>query len=500
MSTQAMTWAIAQRTGGPSAKTVLWSIANYANQHWCAWPSQALIVEESEQSPDSIQRRIPDLEALGLIRRIPLKFGGRKTVDFIILAPSFLFQSSVAEIEPYLPRGCVIDPKWASLHAAADRGNVETGTSKEASNNTLPQTLPQPAADVAAMVRQQEPSTEPREPLRENARASSQQVKATFDALAEAWINGAIGGAGAMGDTTKAMAAIAALDPDDHAMAVERAPRFLRSIKDAKRSYTMGIESYVHGRQFVHHPPPANADPSLVQPVELKPYVVPLWAMYWKAVHKARQATGDDRNIRRLKDCTDWLERGVVTPAGMIPGEDDIASLVPIKVDSPEHLAWQDFAVRINARLPRPDHVPVIYVPATWPPTLLLAGTKPYRLATPLRVEVRGPVWWWRFFASIEDGTPIVSTLAGRHRVDLLEPARRSAGAQEVDYGPIPLPAELAAMVEVKTLTDAFEQWSTWIAARGGDLAMWPHGSIWVPSEYPTLIFGQAKQVAGAAA
>ncbi|MFL5093776.1 MAG: helix-turn-helix domain-containing protein, partial [Xanthobacteraceae bacterium] len=177
MSFQAITWAIEQRAGSPSAKATLWSIANYANEHWCAWPSQKTICHDSEQSPDAVQKRLPELVARGLVRRIPLRFAGRKTVDFFVLAPSRFFEASFDEIEPLLPRGCEIDRK----RVAADRGNGAqqkvaefrdepepsvagiSGNGKEGlAAPTLPLTLPQIAADVAALERQHEPLMEPK--------------------------------------------------------------------------------------------------------------------------------------------------------------------------------------------------------------------------------------------------------------------------------------------------------------------------------------------------
>lgn len=325
-------------------------------------------------------------------------------------------------------------------------------------------------------------------------------VKQTFDALVDAWKRFAVGGAGAIGDSAKAAAAIGDLSPDDRAAAVERAPRYHRAQKDANRTKaSIAIATYAKNREFDHHPPPPTSDTPAVQAVELKPYVAPLYAILWQAVHKARQATGDERFQRRLRDALQWLERGVTIPAAMIPPQEEVAALVPIKIDGPEHLAWLDWCTRVGIRLPRPDHVPVIYVPAAWPPPLGLTGAKPYRLALPVRVEMRSPTWFWRFYKRIEAGEQIVSMIGG-HRLDLLESARRQHGAENVDYGPIPLAAEIAGMVEVKPLTDQFEQWSTWIEMRSGDLAMWPHGSIWCPTEFPTLIFGKEKQEAGAAA
>jgi hypothetical protein len=63
-----MAWAIEQNVDSPSARCVLMSIANYANENWCAWPKQETIAREGVQSVDSVQRRMPNLLNSGLVR------------------------------------------------------------------------------------------------------------------------------------------------------------------------------------------------------------------------------------------------------------------------------------------------------------------------------------------------------------------------------------------------------------------------------------------------
>jgi Helix-turn-helix domain len=126
MSFQAVTWAIEQKTGSPSAKAVLWSLANYANSLWCAYPYQETISEDSEQSVDSVGRRIGDLVDAGLVRRIKLKRFGRRTHDFLILQPSELFSAPLDDIRPHLPSGCdVMDDGKRSFRRtyAVERGD-----------------------------------------------------------------------------------------------------------------------------------------------------------------------------------------------------------------------------------------------------------------------------------------------------------------------------------------------------------------------------------------
>lgn len=151
MSHQAVNWAIEQRAGGPSAKTVLWSIANYADENWCAWPSQDRISNESEQSSDTVQRRIRDLEMLGLVRRIRLRFAGRRSVNFYILKPSFYFGAPSNEIEPLFPRGYSIAPD----DDAADCGIVDSTKTPVESAVSRSDDAANDAANDAATVRSQ---------------------------------------------------------------------------------------------------------------------------------------------------------------------------------------------------------------------------------------------------------------------------------------------------------------------------------------------------------
>jgi hypothetical protein len=84
------------------------AIANHANDEWFCWAKQSTLAAESEQSPDSIQRRVQEFVSLGRVRRIKLKRFGRRTHDFLILKPSPYFEAPIEQIEPFLPRGCDI--------------------------------------------------------------------------------------------------------------------------------------------------------------------------------------------------------------------------------------------------------------------------------------------------------------------------------------------------------------------------------------------------------
>jgi len=91
VSFQASKWAADQKTGNPSAKSVLYALANYADFNGKVFASQQRLAEDTEQSVDSVQRRLKELERRGLIFRTPQtrlekgRAAGSWSVSFTIL-------------------------------------------------------------------------------------------------------------------------------------------------------------------------------------------------------------------------------------------------------------------------------------------------------------------------------------------------------------------------------------------------------------------------------
>ena len=174
MSYQAMAWAIEQDVDSPSARCVLMSIANYANEEWCAWPKQELIAREGVQSVNSVQRRMPNLVGRGLLRRIKLKRFGRRTHDFYILQRSPFFCAPLENIRPLLPSGCdVIEDDEATAECGSDQNDSVPVVADEPMPNATAEcgslqdtTLPQSAVHATASVRQ--PIDEPVKNLRDS--------------------------------------------------------------------------------------------------------------------------------------------------------------------------------------------------------------------------------------------------------------------------------------------------------------------------------------------
>lgn len=82
MSWEALNWAQDRLTGSMGAKGVLMLLANYANQDGECFPSLRSLALRTEQSVDTVRRKIKELEARGLIERVEQwRDNGTRTVD-----------------------------------------------------------------------------------------------------------------------------------------------------------------------------------------------------------------------------------------------------------------------------------------------------------------------------------------------------------------------------------------------------------------------------------
>lgn len=71
MSIKAINWAMEQKTDGPSSVSVLWVIADRANEHGiCRHADPDTIAEKSRQSRATVFRRLDELERVGLLTRL----------------------------------------------------------------------------------------------------------------------------------------------------------------------------------------------------------------------------------------------------------------------------------------------------------------------------------------------------------------------------------------------------------------------------------------------
>ena len=69
MSIQAVSWAIQQRTGGPTEKAVLMALANYADANGECYPSYGKIADDCEVSRRTVIRVMDRLCEMGLVEK-----------------------------------------------------------------------------------------------------------------------------------------------------------------------------------------------------------------------------------------------------------------------------------------------------------------------------------------------------------------------------------------------------------------------------------------------
>ncbi|WP_203309785.1 helix-turn-helix domain-containing protein [Sphingomonas beigongshangi] len=80
MSFAALAWAAKQKTGGLATKSVLLALANYADEHGCAYPSTAAIAAFGEMDHKTATTALDRLVAAGLIADTGERAGRTKQV------------------------------------------------------------------------------------------------------------------------------------------------------------------------------------------------------------------------------------------------------------------------------------------------------------------------------------------------------------------------------------------------------------------------------------
>jgi DNA-binding transcriptional MocR family regulator len=71
MSHEATNWAIKQRGLKPTTKIVLWHLCDRFNPDYGCFPSQARLAHDCEISRSTLNEHLGQLEAGGLLRRVP---------------------------------------------------------------------------------------------------------------------------------------------------------------------------------------------------------------------------------------------------------------------------------------------------------------------------------------------------------------------------------------------------------------------------------------------
>lgn len=134
MSNDASTWAWSRVVGSPSCKLVLVVLADFADERGECYPSVSLLAERTEQSEDTVRRRLNELEAGGLIERLERysRNGTRTSNLFRLLmdgqagAVAAAERSGTPAICKGTPADCKGDPRTAArVTLATVRGYVE---------------------------------------------------------------------------------------------------------------------------------------------------------------------------------------------------------------------------------------------------------------------------------------------------------------------------------------------------------------------------------------
>lgn len=84
MSSQAVAWAIVMQAGGPSAKAVLMSIANYANVYGECWQDQKTLAEGAELQVRQFRNILRSLVERGLVEQVRRGGQGRGRLSDVL--------------------------------------------------------------------------------------------------------------------------------------------------------------------------------------------------------------------------------------------------------------------------------------------------------------------------------------------------------------------------------------------------------------------------------
>ncbi len=133
MSWQATEWAVKQKTGSAHRKLLLLLLANRADEDGICWPSQINLGDQSEQSPDTVQRHLKALDEGGFIRRaLNRPFGGQW--------PGFVYQLMMPGVAAVAGRELTTKP--AEKRAARAVLDASPGPLPAASTGPLPAVRP----------------------------------------------------------------------------------------------------------------------------------------------------------------------------------------------------------------------------------------------------------------------------------------------------------------------------------------------------------------------
>ena len=149
MSWQATAWALKQRAGSANKLTLV-ALANYADPSGVCWPTQETLAKDTEQSVDTVQRRIKKLVALGLVRverRTPRRGQWAGRMYFLSMDASETTK-----------------PQSAARSSPEDRATIATDVAAM-STSTTPQPSRRPNRTALRLKPSIEPPIEPSRPI-----------------------------------------------------------------------------------------------------------------------------------------------------------------------------------------------------------------------------------------------------------------------------------------------------------------------------------------------
>jgi hypothetical protein len=164
MSVQAITWALSIRAGSPSAKCVLLALANYANDRGQCWPSQKRLADETDQSVDSVQRRLRELEARGIITRFDRarRYGRRAVTVYGLCMPGSLASNPSDEWDAQQSSETSMirtTPQPAAPQSAASIGTTPQSCQNDTANVRCPdEPSKEPSIEASADAPAREPA------------------------------------------------------------------------------------------------------------------------------------------------------------------------------------------------------------------------------------------------------------------------------------------------------------------------------------------------------
>ena len=163
MSWRATAWAVKQVTGSPATKVILLALANYADPNGVCWPTQEGLALDTEQSTDTIQRRMKCLIELGLVRQEKLpKVRGQW--------PRYMYHLKMGTEDATKP------PSVSTSQSSKDSLSIAA----QAAPGTV--TMPQLARSPHRIAVRHKPSSEPiiKPPATNGARASADERLQAF--------------------------------------------------------------------------------------------------------------------------------------------------------------------------------------------------------------------------------------------------------------------------------------------------------------------------------